>query len=163
MPDATLGNPAGAFGAVTTFVSGVDAGGAELEYGKHYRMYKTGAAVVQGEALMFVAATATAPTTVIKMTVAADARLFAGIALESAASGGVVRACQQGHCLVFVNAQTVAFGDLIVKPGTNAGEPTFGSTDPDATTVVGTVLGLCLGVKASTAGVNLAPCYINQV
>lgn len=163
MAEAILGNPVGAFNVVTTFVSGVDANGAEIEYGKSYRSYRTGAAVVRGEALMFVAPTATAPITVIKMTVAGTPRSFAGIALESAASGAVVRTCNEGHCLVFANAQTVAAGDAIRVPGTNAGEASFSAVAPDATTVVGTVLGIAFGVKASTAGANLAPCYIRQV
>lgn len=158
-----ISNPAGAFSNVLTFVSGVNEFNGEIEYGKNFRSYRVGTAVVRGQALSFVAPTATVPITVAPMGTAINARLFAGIALESAAIGQFVRTANQGHCLLFVNAQTVAAGDTVSVPAVNAGEASCAAADPDATTIVGRTLGVIFGIKASTAGANLAPAYLNQV
>ena len=156
-----LVNPVGAFRTVTTYVSGVDASGVEIPYGKEVNSFRANAAIAKGEAVMWVVPTATVPVSVTPMTTAGDARLFAGIANEAAAAGEQCQIVTSGMCLVYANAQTVAAGDVVLKPGTNAGEASFTSTDPDASTVVGTVLGVAMGVKDSTT--NLAQCYIRVV
>lgn len=160
MAEQGLVNPRAAFTTVTTFVSGLDANGVEIPYGRMERSYRADATITVGQALMWVAPTATVPISVTPMTVAADPRAFAGIALEGASAGGTIRVCTEGHCRIFANAQTVAANDVILVPGTNTGEASFSSTDPTATTVVGTVLGVAFGVKGSD---NLAPAYLRVV
>lgn len=159
MATISLVNPIGANQQVTSFITQKTTDGELIRSGSEiYSHYRANAAVAKGEAVQFVAATATVPLSVTPMATAGDARLFVGVATKAAAAGAVVELCERGICEVLANAQTVAFGDLIVKPGTNAGEPTFGSTDPDAATVVGTVLGVCLAAKNATT--LLAPCHL---
>jgi len=161
MAEQGLVNPRAAFTTVTTFVSGTDADGVEIPYGRMERSYRANAAIAVGEALMWVSPTSTAPVSVTPMTVASDPRGFAGIALEVAAAGGTIRICTEGHCLVFANAQTVAANDVVLVPGANTGEASFTATDPAAATIVGTVLGVAFGVKL--AATNLAPIYLRVV
>ena len=154
-------NPVGAFKDVTDFRTQKTAGGELLLMGdEQYAWCQANAAIVKGEVVMLVAAAdATTPLRVAKMTTAADARLFVGVAEEAAsAAGEIIKVCTKGVTELYVNAQTVAFGDVILKPGTNAGEASCSSTDPDATTVAGTVLGVVLYAKNSS---NLAPVRID--
>lgn len=160
MAEQGLVNPAGAFTTVTTFVSGVDANGIEVPYGRTERVYRANAAITVGQVLAFVAPTATVPVSVTPFVIAADFRLFAGVALEAAAAGAFVRVCTEGHCLVFANAQTVAALDAVFTPAANTGEASFSATDPTATTIVGNVLGVAFGVKNATT--NLVGCNIRQ-
>ncbi len=154
-------NPVGAHKTVSDFRTlKTDDGELLLMGDELYTWVQADAAIAKGEAVsLIVAASATVPMRGVKMPTATDGRLFVGIATEAAtAAGQIIQVCTRGIVEVLANAQTVAFGDLIVKPGTNAGEPTFGSTDPDAATVVSTVLGVCLAAKNATT--LLAPCRI---
>jgi hypothetical protein len=161
MAEQGLVNPRAAFTNVTTFVSGVDANGIEIPYGRLELAYRANAAISVGQVVSFVAPTATVPLSVTPMTTATSQTLFAGIALEAAAAGGTVRVCTRGHCLVLANAQTPAAGQFIRVPGTTTGEPTISATAIDATTVVGTILGVVFGVKDATT--LLVGGYISQV
>ena len=119
-------------------------------------------AIAKGEACSFnVAPTAAVPLSVGKMAVADEGFTFAGIAVNAAAAGGEVFLCNGGVCEVFVNAQTAAFGEKLLKPATNAGEATRSAAAGAAADIVGTYLGLVLAAKIT--GTNLALCYINQV
>jgi hypothetical protein len=161
MAEQGLVNPRAANTNVTTYVSGVDANGIEIPYGRFELAYRANAAVSVGQAVSFVAPTATVPLSVTPMATATSQTLFAGIALESAPAGGTVRVCHRGHCLILANAQTPAAGNFVRVPGTTTGEPTISSTAIDATTVVGTVIVVVFGTKDATS--LLVGGYVNQI
>jgi len=161
MQVAGLNNPAGAFTRTTTFVSGVDDEGQAHAYGCLYGTYRANAAVLKGHGVSWVNPTATVPVSVTPMPAASTDLEFAGVAMEAAAAGAYVRVCVLGFCLVWMNAQTAAAGEVVINPTTTAGEliraaaPTF-----DAAMIVGSNLGRVFGVKDATT--LLALCFINQ-
>lgn len=154
-------NPVGANKTVTDFRTQKTDGGELLLMGdEQYAYCQANAAIAKGEVVMLVAAAdASTPLRVAKMTTAADPRLFVGIAEKAAtAAGQIIRVCTKGITELYVNAQTVAFGDVAKVPGTNAGEASCSSTDPDATVIVGQVIGTVLYAKNSS---NLAPVRVD--
>lgn len=154
-------NPAGALQNVTSYITQKTADGELIRDGsEEFSVGRANVAIAKGQALALVQATTTVPLSYKLMAVADDPRLYVGIAEHAAAAGGYVRACRQGVCELYVNAQTVAFGDAITVPGTNAGEASCSSTDPDATVIVGRVLGTVLGIKDAN---NLAPVKLGYV
>lgn len=163
MQTTGLPNPAGAFTKTTTYVSGVDDEGQPHAYGCLYVTLRANAAVTRGHGLGWVDPTASVPVSVTPMAVAGTDLDFAGVAMEAAsAAGAYIRCCILGFCLVWMNAQTPAAGEILVNPTTTAGE-LIRAADPthDATLVAASILGRVFGVKNSTT--NLALCFINQV
>jgi hypothetical protein len=159
----TISNPAGAFQKTTTYVSGVDDEGQQHEYGCWYLTLRANAAVTRGHGLSWVDPTATVPVSVTPYAVAGTDLGFAGVAMDGAtAAGAFIRVCVLGFCLVWMNAQTAAAGEILVNPTTTAGE-LIRAADPthDATLVAGSILGRVFGVKDATT--NLALCFIKQV
>jgi hypothetical protein len=154
----TLANPFVAFGQASDIRTGKYNNGAVLEYDADYENWRANATITKGQALMFVAATATVPVSVTPMTAAGDKRLFVGVANEAAAAGQSVQVVTKGFCLINVGAGAPAALDLFVLPATTTGVFDTTSTDPDATTVVGTVGGVVLFTKGSD---NLAPAYLS--
>lgn len=157
-----LGNPVGAEQQTTTYVSGVDSSGQPHEYGTDYIFIRANAAITKGHGLSWVNPTATVPVSVTPMPTAATDIDFAGIAMESAtAAGKVIKVAVGGFCLIWMNAQTAAAGEVVVNPTTTAGE-LIRQADPthDATLVSGTLLARVFGVKDATT--NLALCFLKQ-
>ncbi len=158
----TLTNPAGAFQKTTTYVSGVDDEGQEHAYGRLVIRMRANATIVKGHGLGWVAPTATVPVSVTPFAVAGTDLDFAGVALQSASAGQFIEVCTHGFCLVWMNAQTSAAGEILVNPTTTAGE-LIRAADPthDATLVSGSILGRVFGVKDATT--LLALCFIRQI
>jgi len=163
MAEQTIGNPAGANNPLSTTLVGRYQDGSIVTFGNDSDVYiQANAAIAKGEVVALNATqTAGTPIQAVKMPTTADPRLLLGVAVNAAAAGGVVQVRTQGVVELFVNAQTVAYGDVAFVPGTNAGEATCSATDPDATTIVGRVIGTVLAAKVS--GTNLALCYVKQV
>lgn len=158
-----LDNPAGAFVTTTTYVSGVAADGTPHEYGALTGIFRANAAIVKGHGLGWVAPTATVPVSVAPFTVAGTDLEFAGVAMEAAsAAGKYIKVCLFGFCLVWMNAQTSAAGEILVNPTTTAGE-LIRAADPthDATLVSASILGRVFGIKDAVT--NLALCFVRQV
>ena len=145
-------NPAGAFKTVTTFLSGQDSSGDDLQVGLGITYsLRADAAITRGQALMFVAPTATVPLSVTPFTAAADEQIFAGAALHAAAAGDQVEVVREGFCTVkFDTGSTAAFGSVFKQPVTATGDfeiiadPVGGADQPP-------VLGLCLGTEIGTS------------
>lgn len=157
-----LSNPRGANRTVTSFLEGVSEDGDILDAPCTVHSYVANAAIARGAIVMFVAPTATQELRVTPMTSAADDRLFAGVAVESAdAAGDVVVVATSGHALALCE-DTPAFGDVFTKP-TTAGIANTASTDPDATAVVGSIFGTVLGTAPGGAASGLTPVFIRPV
>lgn len=154
----TLANSFGAFGTVSDFRTGKYSNGAALGYDQDFENWRANATITKGQALMLVAATATVPVSVTPMTAAGDKRLFVGVANENASAGQSVQVVTKGFALINVGSGTPSALDLFVLPATTTGVFDTSSTDPDATTVVGTVGGVVLFTKGSD---NLAPAYLS--
>jgi hypothetical protein len=154
MGDTLITNPSAAYRTVTDYRTGQDADGFDLEMGKSevYHL-RANATITKGEALMFVAATASVPTSVTPMTAAADVSLFAGVALEGAASGDLVTFARRGFVIVQTeDADTPAFGNILRAPDTVTGD--FGASG--ALGAGGEALGLVLGPEIGSTNTALA-------
>lgn len=134
------------------YVNGQDNTGADLQIGigVSYSL-RANAAITRGQALMFVAATATVPLSVTPYTAAADEQIFAGCAAANADAGDNVLVIREGFCTVkFDTGSTAAFGSVFKQPVTATGDfeiiadPVGGADQPP-------VLGLCLGVEIGTS------------
>lgn len=159
MAESQITNPLGAYKTTTDYTTGVTSDGELHSYGQRVYPFRANAAVAKGEVLMWVAPTTTVPLSVTPMTVAGADNLFAGVALEAAASGAAVNVCMDGVCLVDVAAETAAAGSLLTCPATTTGKAEIGTTF-DATLVVGTIIGTALGAKDSN---NLALAVIRHL
>ena len=159
--EAAINNSLGAMKSVSDWRTIKTDDGELIESGQErYVEFRANAAIAKGQACALnVTPVAGTPLSVGLMTTSDSPAIFAGIATKSAASGANVRLCVEGIVEAFVNAQTVAFGNFLLVPGTNTGEPSGSSTALSATTVAGTVLGVVLGAKNSA---NLAPVIINR-
>lgn len=147
-------NPGAAFYSLPAagFVNGQDSTGADLNYGIgiEYTL-RANAAITRGQALMFVAPTATVPLSVTPFTAAADEQIFAGCAAEAAAAGDQVRVIREGFCTVkFDTGSTAAFGSVFLQPVTATGDFEI-IADPVGGADAPPVLGLCLGAEIGTS------------
>jgi hypothetical protein len=140
-----ISNPFGAHVPVTTFASGVDADGQPFYQPSAIQEYRANAAVARGDVVQWVAATASVPLSVAAMATASSALIFAGVALNSAATGETVQVAQHGHVLVRTGDITTALGEYLLKPSTTAGVGVTSNTAIDATTVAGSILGVVVG------------------
>lgn len=146
----------------TTLVGRDSVGQIQTSGSERYITIRANVAVAKGQACSFnIAPVIGTPISVGLMAVADEGPTFAGIAVNSVAAGGQVFLCTDGFCDVFVNAQTAAFGEKLLKPAANAGEPTRSAAAAAATDLLGTILGVVMAAKL--AGSNLALCYIRQV
>ena len=158
---STISNSIGALQSVADFRTiKTTEGELLLLGGEQYARLRANATILKGQAVSLVVPTQTLPLSVIPMPVAANGNLFIGIAAESAPAGEVVNVCTRGVCEAFINAQVGVFGETLLKPGTNAGEPTRATPAFDATLISGTVIGVVLGAK--NAITNLAPVRVSQ-
>ena len=158
-----LDNASGANQVFTTHVSGVDRDGTPLDYPAMIGLFRTNAAISRGHGVGWVDPTATNPASVAPFTVAGTDLEFAGVAMEAASGAGkYIKVCLFGFCLVWMNAQVSAAGEVLLNPTTTAGE-LIRAADPthDATLVSASILGRVFGIKNATT--NLALCFIRQV
>ena len=156
-----LANPNGAHRTITTYVTGRDADGIPLVIGnQEVEPWRANAAILAGQALMFVAPTATVPMSVTPMTAAvtaSDPWRFAGVALEGAAAGEQVRVLAKGFGeILFDTSSTAAAYSVLVAPGTTTGEFDI-ATDPVDNSVN---VGVCYGTEIGTEDKCLA--YVNR-
>jgi hypothetical protein len=159
--DVVLGGPNGGFVPVTTFVSGVDRDGTQIEYGTYFMLLRANGVIAKGDVVSWVDPTATVPASVQAMPTASAALDFAGVAMEGATGAGkFIKVAIQGFCLVNVVAQTPAAGNYLVKPSVTAGKGIVASAALAATDIVGTIFGRFFGVK--DANTTLASCFIRQ-
>ena len=151
----TISNPNGAFKTVADFRLPVSDEGELVVPEQEVTTYRANAAVAIGQALMWVAPTATVPVSVSPMTSAIDKRFFAGVALEAAAAGEDVLVGIEGHFLISVGATTPAASNFVIAPDATTG--VFGTdATPDATD---SLLGINWGVKDAN---NLAFAFISR-
>lgn len=152
---STLANPTGANKTVPDFTLGVDNAGELVTPEVASVPYRANAAVTKGQALMFVAPTTTVPISVTPMTAAGATWLYAGVALNAAAAGGIVQVVTEGHCLINVGAGTAAAASYALVP-----ETTTGVFDVDDALDAGdNAVGVFWGVKDAN---NLAFAYVNR-
>ncbi len=147
---AILANPNGANRTVSTFVTGRDDDGIPMVVGRQVvDAHRADATILQGQALMYVAPTATVPLSVTPMTAAvvtSDPWRFAGVALEGAAAGDQVRYCVQGFCEVLFDASsTAAAYSLLNLPAVTTGEFDIATDPADNVESAGWVLGAEIG------------------
>jgi hypothetical protein len=154
-----ISNPFGAHRRVTTFVAGQDAEGEPFYQPNIIQEYRANASVTRGQLVQWVAPTATVPLSVTPMATASSALIFAGVALNDATAGETVQVAQHGHVLVNTGDITTSLGEYLVKPATTAGVGTVSSTAIDATTVVGSTLGIVVGNDDGT----FTPVFLNRL
>lgn len=146
MPNAQITNPNGALNTVSDYRTGQDSTGADLMTGQgDVYSIRANAAITRGQALMFVAPTASVPLSVTPFTAAADEQIFAGVALAATDAGDQCLVMRTGFCTVkHDTGSTAAFGSVYKQPVTATGDfeiiadPVGGADQPP-------VLGLCLG------------------
>ena len=156
-----LSNPNGANRTVTTYVSGLDENGYALVIGaQDIESWQAGGTIIAGQALMFVAPTATVPMTVVAMTTAVKDSgpwRFVGAAMEAAVAGEQVRVCLQGFCQILHDAaDTAAAYSLVQLPDTTTGRFAISTTTADDLSAIG----WSCGVETGTTDTSLA--YINR-
>lgn len=165
MPVAQITNPSGAHKTVTDFVTYKAADGSDLQYGQTVEEFVASDAILANDWVAFVAAATAAPLKVEKLDVsdAQAANLCAGVALEGAAAGEIVRVCREGITLCNIgDTGAIAAGDVAIKHATAdgcSGVTAFAAVD--ATTILGTVLGVYLGPEVGTT--NKAPVNVHKM
>jgi hypothetical protein len=152
-----ISNPFGAHRTVTTFVAGQDRDGEQLFQPTPVTEYRAAAAILRGQVCEWVAPTATVPLSAQPMATASSNLLYAGVALDNAEVGEVVKLVTHGHAIVRTGDVTTALGQYLVKPGTTAGLGTVSATAIDAATVSGTILGVVVGNDDGT----FTPVFLN--
>lgn len=145
----TIGNPAGASQAVSDWRTGKQANGADVDLDASYVYIRANTTITKGQAVGLVVPTATVPPSVTPQTAAMDKRLYVGAAQHAATAGQYVQILTRGFGLIDAGAGSPAAESLVVIPATTTGVYDFTSTDPDATTVVGTIAGVALFTKNS--------------
>lgn len=156
--ERTISNPAGAGQTVTDWRTGKTSTGADVDLDADYVVVRANATITKGQAVGLVAPTATVPPSVTPQTAAMDKRLFVGAAQHAAAAGQYVQVLTRGFGLINAGAGTPAADQLVLVPATTTGVFDFTATDPDATTVVGTLAGVALGTKGTD---NLVFAYLD--
>lgn len=156
-----LANPNGAFRTISSYVTGRDADGIPQIIGEQrVESWRAAATILPGQALMFVAPTATVPMTVTPQTAAASGATpwrFAGAALEGASAGDMVRVCYQGFCeILFDTSDTAAAYSVVNLPYTTTGEFDIATAPADDVVPVG----VCYGAEIGSEDKCLA--YINR-
>ena len=149
MPAPT--NIRGSFRSVSDFTTWLD--GDSLFIGdaiyQDVAQFRADAAITAGDAVQFVAPTASLPLSVKALTTTpAESLRFVGVALETVAAGDNVNVCVQGVCSVNIGSATVAFGDVATGPAnTTAGVVTVLAQPTAAGTLVGNVFGTFLSAN----------------
>lgn len=156
MPSRAIINPAGAYRGAN-FLTGRGDDGLPLALPQaEVESWRANAAVLRGQALNWVAPTATVPLSVTPMAAATADHLFAGAALEDAAIGEQVQVCAAGFCEVLIDtSDTAAFGGVIGIPDATTGRFSTAAAEVDEVASVG----ICLGTESAT---DYAPALINR-
>lgn len=154
-----INNAPGVFKQVSDFRTGVAPDGELIPYGGIYIAMRANAAITKGQALSFVVPTASVQLSVTPRATIDKIALFAGIAMNTAASGAQVIVCVYGHCLAAVHSgTTAAAGEYGIFDGTNAGVIQRTATEIAAADLNGSCLGAFLGTKDSN---NLVSFWLN--
>lgn len=152
-----LTNPRGAHKEVTTFIGGRYADGTPFDLPQETESWRANAAITRGQAVSWVAPTATAPISVTPMTTTTADFLFAGAALESAAAGDQVLICKEGFCEILIDASdTAAALDVIRVPDATDGSFATGTAEVDETASVGVGFGTEVGTNFAQAWISRA-------
>lgn len=155
MADQTITNPAGAHRTITSFIDGADADGNWLDLPRTVDVYRANATIVEGQALMFIAPTATVTVSVSPMTAAiavSDAWTFAGVAMEAAAAGDYVRVVSRGWARILHDAaDTAAALSVVSLPDTTTGRFAIAAEVVTNVRTVGFVAGIESGTDRSLA------------
>ncbi len=153
-----ISNGLGAHRKVTTFVSGRDDGGEAIHQPGVHQEYRANAAVAFGEVVNFVAGTASVSLSVTPMAAATANQLYAGVAMNGAAAGEIVKVAQFGHAIVKTGDVTTELGEYILNPTTTTGVAVTAATAIDATTIAGTILGTVTGTETD----GFTPVFLKQ-
>lgn len=166
MADRDIINPAGALSmsvAVSDHRTGRDANGNPLAYKQEVVTFQSSGAISVGDLVSLVPPSAADTPLRVKQAVTGDiAAVKIGVALTaSTATGQNVQVVTNGFCHVNVGSGTPAAGGF-GTPSSTAGQVTYtaAASPPDATTVVGTLLGVFLGAKDSN---NRAPFWLQKL
>lgn len=142
---------------VTDFTTNKDPDGIQIQYSRSEDVVQLSGSCIEGDVLVYVSPTTTAPLTAAKMglvgTTATIAHRFAGIALSPGASGDVIKVCKNGPCLVNTDADATSFaiGDLAIAPTTTAGKAgRVAAASAAATAIIGTGIGHFMGAGTTT-------------
>lgn len=142
---------------VTDFTTNKDPDGIQIQYSRSEDVVQLSGACIEGDVLVYVSPTTTAPLTAAKMglvgATATIAHRFAGIALNPGASGDVIKVCKDGPCLVNTDADATSFaiGDLAIAPTTTAGKAgRVAAASATATAIIGTGIGHFMGAGTTT-------------
>lgn len=152
MSGTLIHNPQGAFRTVDDFRFGTDADGHPLQYGigEAFQL-RANAAVEAGEALMFVAPTASVPLSVTPMTAAADEQIFAGAAQNDAAIGESVVVVRSGFAIVQHDTSDIpAFGSVLLEPDATTGDFAVAADPVGGAGPAPAVVGLVLSAEIGT-------------
>lgn len=159
MAQAAVTNPFGALRKVSDFTTLKSDDGDAIGPGQSRTVIvRANAAVGKGEVVNWVIPTTTVPLSVTPMATGTVGSLFAGVALAAAASGEDVQICTYGFCFADFGAGTPAFGSVVAKPTTTG--KALVSAALDATTIVGTIIGVALAAKDAN---NLAPMIVEHM
>lgn len=152
MPNASIVNPEAAHGLPATTTA------------EFTPVRNTGAAAIaRGECVRLTISLTTGEVSGVRSATSDNLALLYGVADEVIPVGKVGRVCTRGFTWCFVGAATVAAGEAMQRDASVAGE--VQTVAPDATTVVGTCMGVILGVKGSSAPypfTNAAPCWVGR-
>lgn len=166
MPSSVPTNTQGALRTYADFTTWLDADG--IFHGEDWYQdvipYRANTTIAAGDAVMFVAPTATVPLSVTPLsTTAGEAYRFVGIAKESATAGQQCDIVVAGVVQVNIGSQTVAFGDMCTSPATGAaGVPTrVAQASVAATHIIGTMIGTYLSANDIT-GTDKAVVFVNK-
>ena len=147
-----IANPNGAHVEIASYITGRDANGIPLVIGNQtVESFRAAATILQGQALMFVAPTATVPMTVTPMTAAASAATpwrFAGVALHNAVAGEQAQLVSEGFVeVLFDTSDTAAAYSILNIPYTTTGEFDIAAATADDVAQVGWVCGVETGTE----------------
>lgn len=161
-----LANPVGALsGRATDFTTWLDRDGLPLDYPHKSVWLQANAAVAVGQLVSFVNPTASTPLRVTPTGIADNVLIQVGIAKTAAtAAGQMVEVVTEGFCLALVEAATTpTVGAGVKNGGTTVGSVT--TDTPDATDIVGSILGSFLGAKLTSflGSAHYAPVWLRRV
>lgn len=163
MPEAQITNPANAFNPVTDYRTWIDAAGNLLSYPRRVDVFIAAGTITAKDWVGLVApSSATTPLKIEQLDVsdAFAAFVCAGVALESGVAGDQIQVVTLGPAICNIgNTGTIAHGDSAIKHATTDGASGVTAVaSVDATTVVGTILGIYLGAEIGTS--DTAPVWV---
>lgn len=161
MPDQRVINPLNAYKTVSDNRTMKADDGEAVDVGSTVVPYRAAGAISAGDVVCLLAP----PDAVTPMSVTpkVTARLLPsviGVAMEAAtAAGQVIDVCTFGLAFVNVGAGTPAANNTATVQ-TNSAQAGVSAAENDATTIVGSILGVYLGAKDAN---NRAPVFVSRV